>query len=356
MKGPKRILITPLDWGLGHAARCIPIIKYLLEKNMEVILATSGRSMELLKKEFPQLIILPLSSYDIKYYSNNMHINMLFQWYKVLRALILEHRQVKKIAKEHQINAIISDNRFGCYVKGLKNIFITHQLHIITGNKILEYWINKINHYYIKRFDECWIPDFDGQPNLAGRLSHPSVLANTHYLGPLTRIKPLKIEKKYDLAFILSGPEPQRTRLEKKIHDQIKNLSYQMVMIQGKPEKEEYQRASENLEIYSFRKGEQLNEIIAASELIVCRSGYSTIMDLVALRKKTLLIPTPGQTEQEYLAELYEKAGISFQQTQQQLNLNDGIEKAKTFKGFGEFPYSKNTWKKVVDGLLEQIR
>jgi uncharacterized protein (TIGR00661 family) len=351
----KRILITPLDWGLGHATRCIPIVRYLLEKNIEVVLATNGRPMELLKKEFPELTILPISSYDIKYFSNSIFINLLFQSYKVFRAVLVEQQQVKKIVKDYQIDAIISDNRFGCNVKRLPTAFISHQLHLIAGNSFLENWVNKINHYYIKEFDECWIPDFKGSPNLAGRLSHPPFIPETQYLGALTRIKPLKKDKKYDIAFILSGPEPQRTRLEKKILQQVNDLPYQMVLVQGKPEKEEFKKVSDNLEIFSYRTGAQLNEIMAGSDLIVCRSGYSTILDLVALGKKTLLIPTPGQTEQEYLAELYEKQGISYRQTQQRLNLKEGIEKAMEFKGFGEYPYSEKQWKEVVDRFVERI-
>ncbi len=322
---------------------------------MDVVLATNGRPLELLKKEFPNLQVLPISSYDIRYYSNSIHINLLFQFYKLFRAIIVEHRQIKKIVEDYQIDAIISDNRFGCYKKGIPNIFISHQLHLIAGNPKLEKQINRINHYHIRFFDECWIPDFEGEPNLAGRLSHPSPFPKTRYLGALTRIKPLKVDKKYDLAFIFSGPEPQRTRLEKKILQQAKDLPYKMVMVQGKPEKEEYQKVSDRFEIYSYRTGKQLNEIIAASDLVVCRSGYSTILDLVALGKKTLLIPTPGQTEQEYLADLYEQQGISLQQRQQQLNLKEGVEEAKKYKGFGEFPYSEEIWKSVLDGFLNRI-
>lgn len=356
MKNQKRILITPLDWGLGHATRCIPIVKYLLENDLEVILATNGRPLELLKKEFPQLKVLPLSSYDIKYYSNSIHINLLFQSYKLFRAILVEHRQVRKIVEEHQVDAIISDNRFGCYVKGIPNVFISHQIHLIAGNAMLESWVNRINHYYINEFDECWIPDFEGEPNLAGRLSHPSPIESTHYLGALTRIRPIRLKKKYDVAFILSGPEPQRTRLEKKILQQAENLPYKMIMVQGKPEKEEHFKPYEGMEVYSYRTGRQLNEIMAASDLIVCRSGYSTILDLVALGKKTLFIPTPGQTEQEYLAELYEENGISLRQKQQQLDLKTGIEEAKKFKGFGEFPYSEEQWKKVVDQFIKNVK
>lgn len=355
MTNQKRVLITPLDWGLGHATRCMPIVKYLLEKNIEVVLATNGRPMELLKKEFPQLTILPISSYDIKYFSNSIHINLLFQSYKVFRAVLVEQQQVKKIVKDYQIDAIISDNRFGCNVKSLPTAFISHQLHLIAGNSFLENWINKINHHYIKEFDECWIPDFEKEPNLAGRLSHPTIISNTYYLGALTRIKPIRAEKKYDIAFILSGPEPQRTRLEKKILQQIDELPYKMVLVQGKPEKEEFRKESDRLEIFSYRTGAQLNEIMAGSDLIVCRSGYSTILDLVALGKKTLLIPTPGQTEQEYLAELYEEQGISYRQTQQQLNLREGIEKAMQFKGFGEYSYSETKWKEVINRFVEKI-
>ena len=181
-----------------------------------MLLATNGRPMELLKKEFPQLSILPISSYDIKYFSNSIHINLLFQSYKVFRAVLVEQQQVRKIVKDYQIDAIISDNRFGCNVRDLPTAFISHQLHLIAGNSTLESWINKINHHYIKEFDECWIPDFEGDPNLAGRLSHPPVIPSTHYLGALTRIKPIEVEKNMMLLLFFPGQNLSELALKKR--------------------------------------------------------------------------------------------------------------------------------------------
>lgn len=350
----KTVLITPLDWGLGHATRCIPIVNYLLEHGVEVILASNGRPYQLLKKEFPDLIIRKLPSYDIRYYSDSIHLNIAIQFYKLFTAIVGEHQTTKKIVEEHQVDAIISDNRFGCSTKNTKNIFISHQLHLIAGPKMLEKGVNSFNHFFIRKFDACWIPDFQGEVNLSGKLSHPSPFPNTQYLGALTRIKPMQLPKKYDVAFVLSGPEPQRTRLEKKILEQIKTLPYKMLVVQGKPEKNE-QSTKDNLDIFSYMTGAQLNKAIASSDLVVCRSGYSTIMDLVALGKKALLIPTPGQTEQEYLAGYYENQQISITQNQSELDLAVGIPKALEYSGFGKFSYSQDQLGNVLDAFLSDL-
>lgn len=354
VKNPKRVLVAPLDWGLGHATRCIPIIDYLLSKDIEVFIATNGRPFELLKKEYPNLTLIRLTSYDIKYYSESIHWNITMQVSKLLRAIWGEHQQIKKIVAQYQIDAIISDNRFGCFVKNKKNVFISHQLHLIAGPNIIEKWVNKFNHYFIRKFEECWIPDFEGEPNLSGRLSHPSPFSNTKYLGALTRIKPLKGETIYDVAFILSGPEPQRTKLENKILEQAKHIPYRLLLVQGKPEKEDHY-VEDNMEVFSYMTSKQLNEAIASSGLVVCRSGYSTIMDLVAMGKNALLIPTPGQTEQEYLAEYYMEQGICFSQKQGELNLEEGINQADVYDGFGRFSYDNAKLKEVLDDFVMNL-
>jgi len=355
VKDHKRVLVAPLDWGLGHATRSMPIINYLLEKKIDVILATNGRPYDLLKKEYPNLVINRLSSYDIRYYSNSIHLNIVLQSYKLLRAIWREHQQVAKMVEDYHIDAIISDNRFGCHYPGIPNIFISHQLNLIAGYEYLEKWANSFNHYYIKKFDECWVPDFEGEPNLSGQLSHPSPFTKTQYLGPITRIKPLYSETSYDIAFVLSGPEPQRTRFERKIMEQAMKLPHKMLLIQGKPEKHECSHKG-NVEIHSYMKASELNKAIAESKLVVCRSGYSTVMDLVALGKKALLVPTPGQTEQEYLAKYYMDQKISVAQSQGALDLKRGIQDAVASKGFGTFDFSLDSLHQILDGFIEKIK
>ncbi|MEL7122212.1 MAG: glycosyltransferase [Bacteroidota bacterium] len=171
----------------------------------------------------------------------------------------------------------------------------------------------------------------------------------------MSRIQPLDLEKKYDVSFVLSGPEPQRTRLEKIILNQAKDLKYKMMLVQGKPELDEEQAINENLHIKSYMSGEELSSLMTSSELIVCRSGYSTIMDLVVLGKKALLIPTPGQTEQEFLADYYKEQGLAHFVTQAKLDLKNDIVQALEVKGFGIFDGSSNNLDKALEGFLEKI-
>ncbi len=157
-----RVLIAPLEWGLGHATRCIPIIKELLLNGAEVLIAAEGAAESLLKNEFPNLAYLPLMGYRMKYSRKKsfLHFKLLAQLPKIFFAIRKEYQWLKKIIIEHQIDAVISDNRFGLYHKKVKCIYITHQLLIKTGNSITEKIAQKYHYGFIKKYSECWVPDF----------------------------------------------------------------------------------------------------------------------------------------------------------------------------------------------------
>lgn len=329
----QHILIAPLDWGLGHATRCIPIIKILLEDNVNITIAGNGRSFDLLKKEFPTLPFLALPAYDIRYFSTNMYLNIFFQSPKILIAAFKEHTKVKEFVKNRQIDTIISDNRFGCFTKSTRNIFITHQVNIKIAFKPIQKIVNFINQKVIHLFDECWVPDNE-QERLAGELSAIDKLNNAHYIGLLSRMEKLSLPVKWDVVAVLSGPEPQRSIFEKKIIEQAILLDEKILIIRGKTEKNVHQSLSENVKSFSYLTSEELNKVMCAARIILCRSGYSSLMDLAAIQKKAILIPTPGQTEQEYLAkDLFEK-GIFYTQKQADFNLKDALWESNTFTGF----------------------
>jgi UDP:flavonoid glycosyltransferase YjiC (YdhE family) len=176
LKHSKRILIAPLNWGLGHATRCIPIINELLHQNCEVLLASDGRALNLLKKEFPTLPHFKLPSYDIHYPTKSMILNLAYQGPKIIQTIWQEKKVIEKLIETEQIDIILSDNRFVFYSKKIKSIFITHQINIKTPISFFDQFIAIINHYLIKKFDECWIPDFENNPNLAGSLAHKTNL------------------------------------------------------------------------------------------------------------------------------------------------------------------------------------
>jgi len=198
-KDCKRVLVAPLDWGLGHATRCIPIIYELLEQGCSVIIAASGPTEILLKKEFPELIFLPLKGYAVRYSKKKswLPLTIFFQIPSIITSICYEHCWLKKIVKEKDIDLVISDNRFGLYHATIPSVYITHQLLIKTGDRFTENIAQQIHFHFIKKFTQCWVPDAEENNNLAGELSHPKKHPdNIKYIGPLSRFEKKKRLKK----------------------------------------------------------------------------------------------------------------------------------------------------------------
>lgn len=301
-----RILVAPLDWGLGHTTRCIPIISKLLQQNCEVIVAAESAGKILLQKEFPNLHFLELKGYRMRYSKNKfwLPVILLLQFPKLIYRIYAENSWLKKIVEELKIDAVISDNRLGLSHKKISCVYITHQLQIKTGNRFTERIAQKIHYHFINKYTTCWVPDMAGADNLAGSLSHPALLPKTPvvYLGPLSRFEKKDLGIKYGLCILLSGPEPQRTAFENIALSELKKFSGKTILIRGLPGKTlGIELNNPDIDIKNHLTATELNEVLLQSELIICRSGYTTIMDLVKLQKKALLVPTPGQTEQEYL-------------------------------------------------------
>jgi UDP:flavonoid glycosyltransferase YjiC (YdhE family) len=303
----KNVLITPLDWGLGHATRCIPIINELLRRNCKVMIGGSGESLALLKEEFPSLKFIELPGYRPAYpLSGKMVWSMLTQLPKFLSTIKEEHQVIEDAVKGFHIDLVISDNRYGCWSSVVPSVFITHQLNILLPKRFkwLARYVEKFNHSLIKKFKVCWIPDFPDGRSLAGKL--PSLGTNEHslnvkYIGVLSRFTQASVsEIVYDVLCILSGPEPQRTEFERIAVLELarSGLRYYIVrgIVGGNHD------APTTFNGVNFLKASELLNLIGQSECVLARSGYSTIMDMSKLGKKVIFVPTPGQTEQEYLA------------------------------------------------------
>ena len=305
------ILVAPLNWGLGHATRCIPIIKALLEHNYKPIIASDGNALALLKIEFPDLEILELPSYQIEYAKNgkNLKWQLLKNSLKTIKAIQQEKKLVKSWIKKHNIDGIISDNRFGVFSNKIPSVYLTHQLNVLSGNTT---WMtSKLHQNIIKKHTECWVPDSETTPNLSGELGHlEETKLNIKYIGPLSRFHKKETDKKFDLMIILSGPEPQRGILERKLTTEILDYSGKTLFIKGVVEKNQIKQQIANVTYFNFMSSFELEQAFNESEIILCRSGYTTIMDLVKLQKKAFFIPTPGQFEQEYLAKKYKEEGL----------------------------------------------
>ena len=332
----KKLLVAPLDWGLGHATRCVPVIRDLLNQGTEVWLAGEGAQEKLLREEFSSLPFLPLKGYRVQYGKTGLMGKLLLQVPSILQSIKEENSWLKKKVSKHKFDAVISDNRYGLYHKDIFSIFITHQLCIKSSlgkwsEKFLQIW----NYKFIDRFNECWIPDEQGQDNLAGELSHPAKFPAIpiKYIGGLSRFEKKDIQEIKDhLLIILSGPEPQRTILENQIIDQVVNYNGTATIVRGLPAEKNIIPSTNTIHFYNHLSSEELNNQAMKAEFIIGRSGYSTVMDIAALQKKSILIPTPGQTEQEYLADHLKKKQFAFCIKQNDLSLLKNIEEAERFE------------------------
>ena len=322
MKNNRRILISPLDWGLGHASRIIPIINRYIELGDNVIIAGSGLSLKLLKKQFPTLHSIEIPSFKMRYSSGNSQVWAVVKAFpKLIFYSIKEHQVLKRIVKEENIDFIISDNRFGLFHNTTPSAYITHQLLIKLpkGWTWLEPFVAFVHRCIINRFTECWVPDFeDVSESLAGELSHPNKMPrNVKYIGTLSRfqlgvrseelgVRSEELGVRNLALAILSGAEPQRTMFEEELLTSLQDNPHEnIILVQGKIEVQQKITKVGKVTVYNYMSAEELQKNILKADKIICRSGYSSIMDLYALGKlqNATLIPTPGQTEQEYLAE-----------------------------------------------------
>jgi uncharacterized protein (TIGR00661 family) len=356
MQKSKNILIAPLNWGLGHATRCIPIIDAIIKNGDRPIIASDGLALALLKKEYPKQTFIELPSYDISYAKEgqNLRLKMLKDSPKIWMAIRNEHQMLQEIIPKYTISGIISDNRLGLYSNLVPSVIITHQLQVLSGSTT---WLSTQLHlHYIKKYDYCWIPDADGPDNLSGKLSYNDDFEiEKVYLGPLSRFKNTgNYQKKYDLMVLLSGPEPQRGILEKRLLTELKTYKGEVLFIAGKVEKEQKVEKKGRLTYYNYLSTDGLQKALDRSEMVLSRSGYTTIMDLQKMGKKAFFIPTPGQFEQEYLAELLDQKGIVPYATQEDFHIQM-LSRVEHYKGMGSIQSSSRSLSSILEETFSSV-
>ncbi|OQX98680.1 MAG: hypothetical protein B6I24_04675 [Bacteroidetes bacterium 4572_128] len=411
----KKVLICPLDWGLGHASRCVPIIYELLNQKFKIIIAADNLPLEFLKKEFKNVEFVKFPSFYKISYSKKVpfSIKLFFQIPKIILGIYKEHIFLKKIIKKFNINIVISDNRFGLFNKNIFTIFITHQILIKMPFylKFLEFPIYFLNKYIIEKYNLLWIPDNEKSPFFSGDLSHKNKLPkNAKFIGILSRfsinqknadifkkkffVKKCRyfqkkisykktpyfqknffykknadiFKKKFffkkipyfqkkifqkskikKILIILSGIEPQRTLLENILVENFKHSVYEIRLIRGKPNEKKFFKRY-NILFFSHLKSDKMKKMIKSSDLIICRSGYSSVMDLLILKKKAILIPTPGQTEQEYLSEFLKSKKLFYSVLQNNFNFEKDSKRIFFFKK-NQFFLKKNILKNEIKNL-----
>jgi predicted glycosyltransferase len=377
---PPVVLVAPLNWGLGHATRCIPLIRELLSKGCKVIVASDGASHALLVEEFPEVTHISSPHTEIRYSKSPRWfgwamIKLLPRfWLQIKR----EQRWIRSIVDAYQIEAIISDNRYGMAHPAIASVLITHQLGIQTGyGKQVDRWIQKVLYRFIDQYQSVWVPDVKEDPSLAGTLSHPVSYPTipVEYVGMLNRFSrsnpkaTTSSKEDRSVLVLLSGPEPQRTLLEKLILKQAASFNGSLIIVRGLPAVVNAQTAANTdqqhlQELYGIPRVRQFDHL-AATELqnllqgvdyIVCRSGYTTLMEMIPLQKKLLLIPTPGQPEQQYLASYADQQRYAPFWSQDRFSLVAALEEASRYPYHFPDLLNKNALGQVVSSLLESLR
>lgn len=332
----KHILVAPLNWGLGHATRCIPIIHALITEGYKVTIASDGNALNLLKKEFPELSTASLPSYNITYPEKGKDFKrkLLFALPTIRKAVKEEHRVLKQLIHNLKIDGVISDNRLGMHSKKVPCVILSHQLQVLSGKTTR--FSSAVHRMYLQKFDECWVPDVEGIFNLSGALGHPQKRLSipTKYIGPLSRMVCKEEIIKHDYIAVLSGPEPQRSILEEIIIKMFNKSRSSLLIVEGNVEKEQkFKKICPNIEVVNFLTSKELEKAINQSNYVIARSGYTTIMDLAIMKKKVFFIPTPGQAEQEYLAELLKAKKIAPCTKQEEFKSKD-LPKLNIYPGF----------------------
>lgn len=309
MEQKLKILVTPLDWGLGHATRLVPIIRRYRSEGHEILLGGEGNSLAFLREEFPTLQWVELPSFSPRFSKKSRQVTKLVeQLPRFFFKIIQEYRNTKAIVKKYGIDVIISDNRYGVRNHRCHSIIITHQLApFINQNpkglrrKVVSFGIGLM----LAGFDACWIPDNTEGSSLAGELANPVLpLKNIARVGLLSRFNPHETPFSPGGAplAMISGPEPQRTIFEHRLIRFFEQRDEEAIIVRGLPLHPQKIERKGKIILLAHCNTQEFALLIRSARFIVCRSGYSTIMDLMVLGRRALLIPTPGQPEQEYLA------------------------------------------------------
>ena len=324
-----KTLFCVLNWGLGHASRSSVLIQRLIQEGHDVTIASDGVALTHLKKRFPDQSFLELPAYNVRYASRSMIINMVFQARKILRAIKKEQRVVSAFCKEHKVEQIISDNRYGCYRHDLPSYFLSHQLRpIVPTSKLFAHLFYSRLDRFMAPFTSLWVPDNAPPDNLSGRLStHSRDITYKGFLSDLATYSIPREERSYsyDIGLMLSGPEPTRSHLEEQLIDLLTPLNHlQIFLVRGLPNEGTISLdLPPHIHVYNHLHGEKLAAKLNGCQAVICRSGYSTLMDLLCLDIDALVIPTPGQTEQVYLAERMAKKSNYTMLYQKDLNYQE---------------------------------
>ncbi|MBL7713656.1 MAG: glycosyl transferase family 28 [Chitinophagaceae bacterium] len=360
-----RILIAPLDWGLGHVTRSIPLIRHILSRGHAVVFAGNESQQKYMRSLYPQLHYVPLEGYNVSYSRSpyGMIPRIALQIPKIRKKIREEQAWLQETIKTLNIDAVLSDNRYGLYSKLVPCVFITHQLQVRTGyGKHLDHLLLRLHYRFIEKFTHCWIVDEQADQGLSGSLAHPSRLPRigADYIGLLSQCAGKTVSalpgKEFYVLILLSGTEPQRSMLSELLWKKAVKSGQHIIFVEGSEKATAPASIPAHISYHKRLNAGELTTAIEAASIVICRSGYSSIMDLIALNKKAILIPTPGQTEQEYLGRHLGKQKIFMVSEQKKFDIQTSLVNASLFPFVhNKFSNSFQKHKAVLDHFLAGI-
>jgi len=356
------VFLSPLNWGLGHSTRDIPIIRELLKHGHEVTIGTSGNALALLKRECPQCNFVLFKDYPAPYSASRFFLpKFVASIPLLLRALARERKKLDQILAENRFDLIISDNRMGVYSHKIPSYFITHQLRFSLPTYLYPFEVLTIpvNSFFHIKYDGVIVPDIaPNGNNLSGKLCRSNLdITNqrVYYSGILTSTEKMQVAEDLDYLAIVSGPEPQRTKLEEIILKQVQKLPGEKIVLLGSPQKESHQKLDRHTTVHSYLSTEEKVELMNRARFLITRSGYTTMMEMAEIDKKRgLFTPTPGQTEQEYLSRYYARQGWFLSRSQYKLKLPEDAVEAMTYHGFPEMSKTRENVARLYQDVLKR--
>jgi UDP:flavonoid glycosyltransferase YjiC (YdhE family) len=358
------VFVSPLNWGLGHSTRDIPIIEELLQRGHEVTVGTSGNSLALLQRECPECNFILFKDYPAPYSDSRFFLPHFVAGIPgLLRAFAVERKRLGQILAENKFDMIISDNRMCVYSSKTPSYFISHQLRYSMPGYLYPFEVMTMpfNSFFHSKFLGVIVPDINPNGcsnNLSGKLCRSNMNATNrrvYYAGILTSTKKMAVDRDLDFLAIASGPEPQRTRLEEIILSQVQKLPGEKVILLGSPQKDSHTRLDEHTTVHSYVSTEEKTELMNRARFIIARSGYTTMMELAELETRHgLFTPTPGQTEQEYLSRYYARKGWFLSRSQYKLKLAEDVEEAMQYRGFPEMAKTRENVKRLYQDVFRK--
>lgn len=358
-----KVLVAPLDWGLGHATRTIPIIEEFLSRSCEVDLAVSGRVAALYKGQFPDLKQIEIPGYHIRYPSCGlaMPLWLLQNGRRLMRVMAEEEKVAESLVEKNGYDVIFSDNRFGFRSKNAFSIYMTHQLDIAfpgpfsVFEKLGVVWHAR----KMSRFDAVWVPDFAEYPGMAGKLSHVRS-AKAEFVGPLSRFAALHFlnqdwNRKFRFVAILSGPEPLRSTFEKSLLQAFAKIPGNHAVVRGLPGDSEMPSVPSNVTFFNHLETPDFARLVLSAEHCISRPGYSTVMDMVYLGADCVFVPTPGQTEQVYLGKMLHRAQMAGLVSQRRISPESLLTAVKERRHEWKFSASGNALSFAMDRLFAKL-